>query len=76
MKLEIKKIDGVPVTGIPDGSRTVLPEDIMNVCENQLNQLALFSYLQQLRDYLIQDEKSHPGKDCCARITVIDPRFI
>ncbi len=24
MKLEIKEIDGVPVTGIPDGSRTVL----------------------------------------------------
>ena len=22
MKLEIKEIDGVPVTGIPDGSRT------------------------------------------------------
>ncbi len=24
MKLEIKEIDGVPVTGIPGGSRTVL----------------------------------------------------
>ncbi len=24
MKLEIKEIDGVPVTGIPDGSRTVI----------------------------------------------------
>ncbi len=23
MKLEMKEIDGVPVTGIPDGSRTV-----------------------------------------------------
>ncbi len=26
MKLEIKEIDGVPVTGIPDGSRTALPQ--------------------------------------------------
>ena len=24
MKLEMKEIDGVPVTGIPDGSRTVV----------------------------------------------------
>ena len=24
MKLEIKEIDGVPVTGIPDGSRTAV----------------------------------------------------
>ena len=40
----------------------LLPDDIMNVSESQLNQLALFSYLQQLRDYLIQQESINAGK--------------
>ncbi len=36
MKLEIKEIDGVPVTGIPNGSRT----EVMQVCT-----LPSFSYV-------------------------------
>ncbi len=36
MKLGMKEIDGVPVTGIPDGSRTVHIEDISNNIEERL----------------------------------------
>ncbi len=42
MKLEMEKIDGVPVTGIPDGSRT---EDMLLIMYNKKGSPAIYGQL-------------------------------
>ena len=58
MKLEIKEIDGVPVTGIPDGSRT----DILSAMNHEIMQDLIDSHTYTpvyTCKLLIKAEKSH-----------------